>query len=155
MHAAFGTASCRIVVCGSACRDVAPGGAEVSERENQRGPRGRRRDRGKFVCRAAGGRRCGDAILESQNGEITAHGVTGAVSAKTSFARISFDGDGKRLRCAQSKRLGANHRALIRRGANRRDHIVRPIDVSLPHDCKPLIRANTSFGKVRSEFPIV
>jgi len=53
------------------------------------------------------------------------------------------------------KRLGANHRALIRRGANRRDHIVRPIDVSLPHDCKPLIRANTSFGKVRSEFPIV
>jgi DUF4097 and DUF4098 domain-containing protein YvlB len=97
----------------------------------------------------------GDATLESQNGEIVAHGVTGAVHAKTSFARMQLEGEGKRFDAHNQN--GAVQITARSPGVERIAATTSfgPIDVRLPRDCKPLIRANTSFGKVNSDFPVV
>lgn len=96
----------------------------------------------------------GAADLESRNGEIVAAGMSGDVRARTSFARMQLEGSGRRFD-ARNQNGGIE---IIARAADV-EHIdasasFAPIDVRLPRETKPVIRAATSHGKVHSDFPM-
>jgi hypothetical protein len=96
----------------------------------------------------------GDAVLDSQNGEIVAHGVTGALRAKTSFGRIQLEGDGQYFEANNENgpvQITAHSPMVARITASTS---FGPIEVRLPADCQPGIHAHTTFGKVRSDFPV-
>jgi len=97
----------------------------------------------------------GGVQLDSQNGEIAAAGVQGNIRAQTSFGKMQLEGTGKTF-------IARNQNGSVEITARSPDvqrieasATFAPIDLRLPSGSKPLIRANTSFGKVRSEFPVV
>lgn len=97
----------------------------------------------------------GAADLASQNGDVVASAVEGDVRAKTSFGRLELDGSGKRFDARNqngSVTITARSPAVERIAAS---SSFGSMDVRLPGQVKPLIRANTSFGKVRSEYPVL
>lgn len=96
-----------------------------------------------------------DATLDAQNGDVTAHDVTGVVRASGTFGRMELDGDGKRF---EARNQNGSVQIKARSSTVEQIHATTSfgaIDVSLPRDCQPLIQANTSFGKVKSAFPLV
>ncbi len=97
----------------------------------------------------------GSAELAGQNSEIAATGVRGDIDAKTSFGRLQLDGSGRRF--VARNQNGAVE--IVARSADVQQIVATasfaPIDLRLPDDAKPLIRATTSFGKVRSDFPVL
>jgi hypothetical protein len=97
----------------------------------------------------------GAADLASQNGDVMARGVEGDVRAKTSFGRMELDGAGKRFDAKNqngSVTITARSPTVERIAASAS---FAPIDVRLAGRVQPLIRASTSFGKVRSEYPVL
>jgi hypothetical protein len=97
----------------------------------------------------------GTVELRGQNGEVVAAGVTGDIRAQTSFARLRLEGNGRRFDAR-------NQNGAVEIIANSPDvrHIeasasFAPIEVRLPSESKPLIRATTSHGKVKSDFPVL
>jgi DUF4097 and DUF4098 domain-containing protein YvlB len=97
----------------------------------------------------------GTADLESQNGGIAAADMAGDIRAKASFGRIELDGTGRRFDARSQNggvKITARSRDVERIAAS---SSFAPIDVRLPADLQPVVRANTSFGKVRSDFPVL
>lgn len=97
----------------------------------------------------------GAADLASQNGDVLASAVEGDVRAKTSFGRMELDGSGKRFDARNqngSVSIIARSPTVERIAAS---SSFGSMDVRLPGHVKPVIRANTSFGKVRSEYPVL
>ncbi|MEO7346544.1 MAG: hypothetical protein ABIZ49_05920 [Opitutaceae bacterium] len=97
----------------------------------------------------------GAAELKWQNSEIAASGMSGDVRAQTSFARMQLEGSGRHF--VARNQNGAVE--IVARSPEVRQieasASFASIDVRLPNDTKPLIRATTSFGKVRSDFPVL
>ena len=97
----------------------------------------------------------GKANLTGQNGEIAATGVTGDIRAKTSFARLQLDGTGRRFDARnQNGAVEITARSPQVAQIDASTSFDR-VEVRLPASSKPLIRANTSFGKVHSDFPVM
>ncbi len=97
----------------------------------------------------------GRADLDSQNGEVIANGIDGDLRAQTSFARMELDATSKRIDAHNkngSVHITARSPAVERIAASAS---FAPIDVRLAGNVQPLIRASTSFGKVRSDFPVL
>jgi DUF4097 and DUF4098 domain-containing protein YvlB len=97
----------------------------------------------------------GAAELRGQNGDIYATAVSGDIHAETSFGRIQLDGRGRQF-VAHSQNGGVD---IIARSADVHridaDASFGSINLRLPQQTKPLIRASTSFGKVQSDFPVL
>jgi hypothetical protein len=97
----------------------------------------------------------GDAVLANQNGGIFANAVTGAVKAATSFAAIEIKGAGTEFVCHNQNgaiRLRVTSAALARIEAETSFDI---LEVHLPAKAGPAIVAQTTFGKVESDFPLL
>ncbi len=97
----------------------------------------------------------GAAALRNQNGLVEAHEVTGPIDASTSFSPIELDSSS----VAFSAR---NQNSAIR--INARSPLVERIDAStsfsplqltLPSSTKPVIRAEATFGRIDSAFPVL
>jgi DUF4097 and DUF4098 domain-containing protein YvlB len=97
----------------------------------------------------------GAADLKGQNGEVAAAGVTGDIRAQTSFARMRLEGNSRRFEARNQN--GSVEIVATSPGVQQIDASASfaPIDVRLPGESKPLIRAATSFGKVKSDFPVL
>jgi DUF4097 and DUF4098 domain-containing protein YvlB len=101
-------------------------------------------------------RAIGGAVdLRGQNTEIAAAGVTGDIRAETSFGRMQLEGTGRRIEARNQN--GAVEIVASSTGVQHIEASATfgPIEVRLPGESKPLIRATTSHGKVRSEFPVL
>jgi hypothetical protein len=97
----------------------------------------------------------GRADLDSQNGDIVATGVDGDLHAKTSFARMELDAASKHIDARNQNgpvHIIARSPSVERIAASA---TFAPIDLRLADKLQPLIRASTSFGKVRSEYPVL
>ncbi len=101
-------------------------------------------------------RQVGGAVeLRGQNSDIVVSGASGDVDARTSFGRLQIDGSGRRF-------VARNQNGAVEIVA-RSPEVERveasatfaAIDLRLPKEAKPFIRATTSFGKVHSEFPVL
>jgi DUF4097 and DUF4098 domain-containing protein YvlB len=97
----------------------------------------------------------GQADLSGQNGDVSATGVSGDISAQTSFARLELDGAGQHFTARNQNgavQIIARSPQVERIEAHASFHA---IEVRLPASCQPLIRASTTFGKVKSDFPVL
>lgn len=97
----------------------------------------------------------GDATLDSENGSVSARQVAGFVRAKTSFAPMELDGAGKAFEAQNrngSVHIVAHSPTVEKISASTS---FGSLEVRLPSECKPAIRAATSYGKVTSDFPLV
>ena len=97
----------------------------------------------------------GTAELRNQNGLIAASAVAGNLDASTSFAPLDLD-----ARSAVINARNQNGRIRIVAQSDDLEWIeattaFSPIEVILPGTVRPLVRAETSFGKVRSDFPVL
>ena len=97
----------------------------------------------------------GAAVLRNQNGRVEAREVTGPLRAHTSFAGIELQGASPVFE-AQNQN-GAVHIVVLSDTAERVDASTSfaPIEVQLPATAKPVIRAETTFGKINSDFPVL
>jgi DUF4097 and DUF4098 domain-containing protein YvlB len=97
----------------------------------------------------------GAAVLEGQNSDVAAAGVKGDIRAQTSFGRMRLEGDGQHFDVHNQN--GAVEIVARSPDVQRIEASASfaPIDVRLPGEAKPLIRAATSFGKVQSDFPVM
>lgn len=97
----------------------------------------------------------GGAELAGRNSDIVAAGVTGDVWAQTSHAKLRIEGDGPRFQARNQNgpvEIVARSTAVQQIDASAS---FATIDVRLPAEAKPLIRAATSHGKVHSNFPVL
>lgn len=97
----------------------------------------------------------GAAQLRNQNGRVEAREVTGPLRAHTSFAGIELQGASPVFE-AQNQN-GAIHIVARSDTTERVDASTSfaPIEVQLPATAKPIIRAETTFGKINSDFPVL
>jgi len=97
----------------------------------------------------------GNADLRNLNGAIHADEVAGLISARTSFGLIELDSDSQSIEARNQNggiRITARSEGVEWIDASTS---FSPIEITLPARLKPLIRAETSFGEIRSDFPVV
>jgi hypothetical protein len=101
-------------------------------------------------------REIGGAVeLDGQNSEITASGIAGDIRATTSFGRMRLEGNGRRFTARTQN--GAIEIVARSPGVQHIDARASfaGINVQLPADTQPLIRATASMGQVKSDFPVL
>ena len=97
----------------------------------------------------------GNAVLANQNGGIRAREMQGDIQADTSFAAMDLEGGGTNFKCRNQNgaiTLRATSPAVAKVDARTS---FAHLTVHLPGNLKPAIVAQTSFGKVESDFPVL
>lgn len=96
----------------------------------------------------------GDVVAVNQNGAIRGDEIDGNVTAETSFDKIELTVRGQETRCKNQNgdiRITTVGDALRKLEAETR---FGSLDITLPRNLAPHIRAATRFGEVKSDFPI-
>lgn len=97
----------------------------------------------------------GAADLRNQNGEIEARNVAGPIHAQTAFARMELDGASPVF---DARNQNGAIRIVVRSETVEQIDAATsfsPVEIQLPAHLKPLIRAETSFGKIHSDLPVL
>ena len=97
----------------------------------------------------------GEADLANQSGEITAAGINGALSAHTSFARMRLSGPSPTIHAWNQSGAIEISAESVQTTRIEATTSFSAIHLRLPAEAKPLIMAQTTFGEVHSDFPVV
>ena len=98
----------------------------------------------------------GDATLMNQSGVINASNVSGQVKATTSYAALSIQAaTGANIVCQNhSGSIQVQATSLTLTNLEARTSYA-PLEIHLPAALKPVVTAETTYGKVESDFPVI
>jgi hypothetical protein len=97
----------------------------------------------------------GDALLRDRHGDISAQRIRGRLDAETQHGRIDLDVESPEVICRNkhgSIQLCLRNLELL---SVRAETAHAHLRVRIPEYLSPVIEAETDFGKVRSEFPVL